>query len=199
MNYTSPSEIMKEIAELTPIYRGVDYNRLHQKGLQWPCPSKNHPGTPYLHKERFTRGRGWFSPVEYHPPAEVPDKAYPLLLTTGRILSHFQTGVQSRRATALNELVPTAFLEIHPQDAAHLGIHTEDWVKVISRRGELRIQTRITDRVKKGTVFIPFHFKEAPVNLLTNDALDPLAKIPEYKVTAVKLIKIDCPTPTLSN
>jgi len=198
MNYTSPSEIMKEIAELTPIYRGVDYNRLHQKGLQWPCPSRNHPGTPYLHKERFTRGRGWFSPVEYHPPAEVPDKTYPFLLSTGRILSHFQTGVQSRRAAALNELVPTAFLEIHPQDAAHLGIHTDGWVKVISRRGELRIQARITDRVKKGTVFIPFHFKEAPANLLTNDALDPLAKIPEYKVTAVKLMKIDCTTPMFS-
>lgn len=193
MEYASPRVIMKEIAELTPIYRGVDYTRLDSKGIQWPCPSQGHPGTPYLYKERFTRGRGWFSPVEYKPPAEVPTKAYPFLLTTGRILPHFQTGVQSRRATALNELVPTAFLEIHPQDAAHLGIHTEDWVQIISRRGELRIQAVVTDRVKKGTVFIPFHFKEAAVNLLTNDALDPIAKIPEYKVAAVKLMKIDCP------
>jgi formate dehydrogenase alpha subunit len=191
MNYASPQEIMKEIAELTPIYRGVNYKRLGQKGLQWPCTSHDHPGTPFLHKERFTRGRGWFSPVEYKPPAEVPDKTYPFLLTTGRILPHFQTGVQSRRAIALNELAPVAFLEIHPHDAAHIGIHTKDWIKIKSRRGELRIQTVVTDRVKKGTVFIPFHFKEAAANLLTNDALDPIAKIPEYKVTAVKLTKLD--------
>jgi formate dehydrogenase alpha subunit len=193
MNYASPREIMKEIAELTPLYQGVDYKRLGQKGLQWPCPSQDHPGTAYLYKERFKRGRGWFSPVEYQPPAEVPDEAYPFLLTTGRIRPHFQTGVQSRRARALNQLVPTAFLEIHPQDAVQLGIHTEDWVKVISRRGELRIQTVVTDRVKQGTVFIPFHFKEAAANLLTNDALDPIAKIPEYKVAAIKLLKIDAP------
>ncbi|MCW4040524.1 MAG: formate dehydrogenase subunit alpha [Candidatus Bathyarchaeota archaeon] len=192
MNYTSPREIMKEIAELTPIYSGVDYTRLGQKGLQWPCPSQEHPGTPYMHKERFTRGRGWFSPVEYKPPAEVPNNNYPFLLTTGRILSHFQTGVQSRRAIALNKLAPTAFLEIHPQDAAQLNIHTEDWVNVISRRGKLQIKAAVTDRVKKGTVFIPFHFKEAAANLLTNDALDPIAKIPEYKVAAVKLLKIEC-------
>jgi formate dehydrogenase alpha subunit len=191
MNYASPLEIMNEIAELTPIYRGIHYHRVGHEGLQWPCPSHEHPGTAYLYKDRFTRGTGWFSPVEYKPPAEVPDKTYPFLLTTGRILPHFQTGVQSRRASALNILVPEASLEIHPHDAAQLGIQDDDWVKVVSRRGKLQIKAAVTDRVDKGTVFMPFHFKEAAANLLTNDALDPIAKIPEYKVAAVQLTKVE--------
>jgi formate dehydrogenase alpha subunit len=191
MNYASPLEIMNEIAELTPIYGGIHYHRLGPGGLQWPCPSHSHPGTQYLYKDKFTRGSGWFSPVEYKPSAEVPDNTYPFLLTTGRILPHFQTGVQSRRSTTLNILVPEAFLEIHPQDAAQLGIHDDDWVKVVSRRGKLQIKAAVTDRVDKGTVFMPFHFKEAAANLLTNDALDPIAMIPEYKVAAVQLIKVE--------
>lgn len=189
MDYASPAEIMKEIAEVTPIYGGVHYDRLGKDGLQWPCTSREHPGTPYLHKDKFARGRGCFSSVEFKPPAEVPDQEYSFLLSTGRVLQHFHTGVMSRRAKGLDALVPEGFVEINPKDAEMLGIKKNDMVKVVSRRGDLKTKAKITDRVGKGMVFIPFHFKEAAANLLTNDALDPVAKIPEYKVAAVKVMK----------
>jgi len=192
MNYDSPSEIMDEIASLTPIYGGVHYNRLDRDGLQWPCPNKNHPGTPYLHKDKFARpdGKGYFTPVNYIPPAELPDEEYPFLLSTGRILYHFHTGSMSRRSKPLSGIVPEGFLEMNPEDGKRLRIKDNHWVKVSSRRGEIKTKVKLTERVDKGVVFMTFHFAESAANLLTNDALDPVAKIPEYKVAAVKIEKI---------
>jgi len=191
MNYSSPSEIMDEIASLTPIYGGVHYGRLDGEGLQWPCPDRNHPGTPYLYKDRFNRpnGRGHFTPVEYIPPAELPDEEYPFLLTTGRMLYHFHTGSMSRRSKPLSKIVPEGFLEMNPVDARRLKLKDEDWVKVSSRRGKVKIRVKITERVEEGVVFMSFHFAESAANILTNDALDPVAKIPEYKVSAARIEK----------
>jgi len=189
MSYHSPAEIMDEIASLAPIYGGIHYDRLDGHGLQWPCPDRDHPGTPYLHKDKFNRGKGLFSAVDYIPPAELPDKEYPLLLSTGRILYHFHTGSLSRRSKPLNSISPEGFLEVNPSDAESLKIIDNSWVKISSRRGQTEVKVKITERVDKGTVFMAFHFAEAAANLLTNDALDPMAKIPEYKVCAVKVEK----------
>jgi len=192
MNYKSPAEIMDEIASLTPIYGGVHYDRLNGDGLQWPCLNRSHPGTPYLHKDKFARpdGKGYFTPVDYIPPAELPDEEYPFLLSTGRVLYHFHTGSLSRRSKPLSRIAPEGFLEMNPKDAEKLKIKDKDWVKVSSRRGEIKTKVKITDRVDRGVVFMTFHFAESAVNLLTNDALDPVAKIPEYKVSAVKIKKM---------
>lgn len=192
MNYNSPAEIMDEIASLTPIYGGVYYDRLDGVGLQWPCPDRNHPGTPYLHKDKFARfnGKGLFTPVEYISPAELPDKEYPFLLTTGRILYHFHTGSLSRRSKPLSSIAPEGFLEMNPRDGERLKIKDNHWVRVSSRRGEIKTKVKLSERVDEGVVFITFHFAESAANLLTNDALDPVAKIPEYKVAAVKIEKI---------
>ena len=189
MNYDSPAEIMNEIARVTPIYGGISYDRLEPEGLQWPCPDGDHPGTKYLHKEGFSRGNGRFHPVEHMPPAEYPDSEYPFLLTTGRILQHFHTGTLTRRAKALNIFVPECQVEINPNDANRLGIKDEDRVKVVSCRGEIVAKAKLTQRSAQGLIFIPFHFREAAANVLTNDALDPDSKIPEYKVAAVKIEK----------
>ena len=187
-DFASPEEIMKEIAMLTPIYGGITYQRLNNSTvLQWPCPSADHPGTPYLHKDKFSRGLGKFHAITYKEPAESTDGTYPLILTTGRIMFHFHTGTMSRRAEKLNQEVSEAYVEIHPEDANQIGLNGKRMVKVSSRRGEIELQARITDRIKPGVVFIPFHFAEAAANALTNSAFDPIAKIPEYKVCAVKV------------
>ncbi|MBW2083118.1 MAG: formate dehydrogenase subunit alpha [Deltaproteobacteria bacterium] len=193
MNYNSPAEVMEEIASLTPIYGGVHYDRLvSNNGLQWPCPGRDHPGTPYLYKDKFTRPneKGFFSPIDYIPPAELPDEGYPFLLNTGRILQHFHTGSLSRRAKALDNLVKEGFLEMNPQDGKDLKLNDNDWVRVNSRRGEIKVKVKFTNRVNAGQVFMPFHFTESAANFLTNDALDPVAKIPEFKVSAVKVEKL---------
>ncbi len=187
-DFSSPEEIMAEIAALTPIYGGYSYERLKNGNvLQWPCPDAEHPGTPYLHKDKFSRGLGKFHGIEYKAPAESADDDYPLTLTTGRIMFHFHTGTMSRRAEKLNKEVPEAYVEIHPEDAIKVGINGHKRVTVSSRRGEIELATRVTDRIKPGVVFIPFHFAEAAANALTNSAFDPVAKIPEYKVCAVKI------------
>ncbi|MEM2875783.1 MAG: molybdopterin-dependent oxidoreductase, partial [Candidatus Bathyarchaeia archaeon] len=191
MNFSSPAEIMNEIARVTPIYGGISYDRLENGGLQWPCPDKDHPGTQYLHKDRFTRGKGRFHPVEYKPPAESTDTEYPFLLTTGRVLQHFHTGTLTRKANVLNVLVSECSVEINPKDASRLGIKDGDKIRIISRRGEIITRAKLTERSAEGLIFIPFHFWEAAANILTNDATDPEAKIPEYKVAAVKIIKIE--------
>lgn len=181
---------MDEIASVTPIYGGIVYERLEDEGLQWPCPTDEHPGTPYLHKDRFARGKGRFVPAEYRPPAEQPDDDYPLLLTTGRLLFHYHTGTMTRRSPTLTEQVNEAFVDIHPGDAARLEVAPGDRVRVRSRRGEIELAARVTEMVPPGVVFIPFHFAEAPANALTNAALDPTAKIPEYKVCAVRVTRV---------
>ncbi len=189
MKYESPKEVMDEIASVTPIYGGITYDRLDPFGLQWPCPTKDHPGTPYLHKDKFTRGKGLFLPAEYTEPPELPDSEYPFLLTTGRTYWHFHTGTMTRRTSVLAREVPENYVEVHPEDAKRMALRDGEFVKVSSRRGTIKVKVRITDYVAKGSVFIPFHFAESAVNLLTLRALDPEAKIPELKVCAVKVEK----------
>ena len=190
MSYNNPGEIMEEIAQLTPIYGGMCYNRLDNGGLQWPCLDINHLGTKYLHKDKFSRGKGKFTAVEFKAAAELPDEEYPLLLTTGRVLYHFHTGTVTRRSKGLNEIYPDALVEISPHDAEELKIKNGEFVEVTSRRGKIKAKAKVTEKSGRGEVFISFHFKEAAVNLLTNAALDPIAKIPEYKVCAVKVKKV---------
>lgn len=187
MKYDSPAQIMDEIARLTPIYGGMSHDRLEGDGLQWPCPDKEHPGTQFLHKGKFSRGLGKFYAIEFRPPFEMPDEEYPLLLTTGRMLYHFHTGTLSRRSAGLDELHPEGKVEISPEDAAKLDIEDGDLVEVTSRRGKVVAKALVTDKSPVGTVFMTFHFREAAANLLTVSALDPVAKIPEYKVCAVKV------------
>ncbi|PIW40167.1 MAG: formate dehydrogenase subunit alpha [Chloroflexi bacterium CG15_BIG_FIL_POST_REV_8_21_14_020_46_15] len=189
MDYSSPAEIMDEIAKLTPIYGGVSYSRLESFGLQWPCPSPDHPGTPYLHKGSFTRGLGKFSPADYKTPAELPSHDYPFVLTTGRVGFHYHTGTMTRKDWALEREYPTGYVEVNSQDAKQLGIKNGQTAKVISRRGEISLSLKSVDTIAKGVVFIPFHFAEAAANKLTAANLDPVAKIPEYKVCAVRLEK----------
>jgi len=191
MAYDSPEAIFKEITDLTPSYAGITYERIEGIGIQWPCPSLEHPGTPFLHKDgKFSRGKGLFHAIEYKPPAEVVDDEYPFWMTTGRVYAHYHTGTMTRNSKALDNEVPEGFLEIHPEDAKSLDIRDGHKIKMASRRGEIETRITITGRVKKGVVFMPFHFEEARVNKLTNPAYDPIAKIPELKVCAVKLEKV---------
>ena len=187
MDYDHPSAIQDEIASLTPSYGGITYDRLERGGLQWPCPDSEHPGTPYLHKGRFARGLGKFHAVSFLPPKELPDDDYPFVLSTGRVLQHFHTGTMSRRSDVLDTLVPVGTIEMHPDDAARLGIADSDTVRVASRRGEIELPAHLTDRVAPGATFLAFHYREAPANRLTIAALDPIAKIPELKVCAVRI------------
>ena len=187
MKYDSPSEIMDEIASISAIYGGISYDRLESLDLRWPCPDSIHPGTRILHKDRFSRGLGKFHPVEHRPPAETPDEDYPYILTTGRMLQHWHTGTMTRRSSTLTGQVNEAIVEINPRDADVLRINNGDTVKVSSRRGEIMLKAGVTNRIKEGVVFIPFHFVEAAANKLTNPALDPVALIPELKVCAVRI------------
>lgn len=187
MNYASPEDVMAEISALVPIYGGVTYERLGTQGLQWPIPDKNHPGTKILHRDRFTRGLGLLARVPYKEPDEGPDEEYPLILTTGRILYHYHTGTMTRRSKGLHTIRPEGYMEIHPDTAARYGVKDGQWVKVTSKRGQIRIKAQVTAKMHPKAVFIPFHFVEAAANMLTNPALDPQAKIPEYKVAAVRV------------
>ncbi|MCF8039714.1 MAG: formate dehydrogenase subunit alpha [Desulfohalobiaceae bacterium] len=189
MHYESPREIMEEIAAVTPSYGGISYARLEGPGLQWPCPDQGHPGTPYLHKDKFARGKGLFHAVEFIPPAESIDDDYPLWLTTGRNFSHYHTGTMTRLSPTLVCEYSENFMEVSPEDARELDLSQGEQVSVASRRGEIGVRVQITPRLKKGTVFIPFHYVESNVNKLTNPAMDPIARIPEYKVCAVKVEK----------
>ena len=191
MEFSTPEQIFNEIRRSTPLYAGITYARIEKEGgIQWPCPDIDHPGTPYLHKDGFKRGKGLLTAIAYKPPAELPDKAYPLLLTTGRIQYHYHTGTMTRRCKSLSTLAPEPLLDIHPDDARTLGIKEGDLVRLSSRRGSIEIKVHITQSVNRGEVFSTFHFSEAPINRLTNDALDPIAKIPEYKVCAVRVERI---------
>ncbi len=188
MNYKSSGEIMAEIAQLTPIYGGIDYDRLATGGVQWPCWDMNHPGTSILHQNQFTRGRGKFHVVHDKPPVELPTSSYPILLTTGRILEHWHTGSMSHRSHVLETLVSESRVEINPDDANRLGFMEGDVISLSSRRGEVRTKVKKTRRVRPGQVFMAFHWGDAPANRLTNPVFDPQAKIPEFKVSSVKAI-----------
>lgn len=189
-NYTDSEEIFKEITQVTPQYGGISYERLDKgETLAWPCPETDHPGTPFLHKGKFARGKGLFHAIEYQSTAEEPDEEYPLILTTGRTIFHFHTGSMTRRISLLNHEVPTGYMEIHPKDANKLKVSDKEKVTVKSRRGQIEIDTKVTERVPEGTVFIPFHFAECAANVLTIPVMDPDSKIPVLKVCAVSVTK----------
>jgi formate dehydrogenase major subunit/formate dehydrogenase alpha subunit len=187
MDYAGPAAIMDEIAQVTPIYGGIRHERLDVNGLQWPCPENGHPGTSILHTERFSRGRGRFVPVAWHPPAEIPDAAYPFTLTTGRTYFHWHTGTMTRRTHLLDREERHPFAEINPADAALIGIRDNGRMTVASRRGEVTVRAKVTDTVPEKVIFMPFHFAEGAANVLTNNALDPESHIPEFKVAAVRV------------
>jgi len=189
-DYKSTKEIMEEIALLTPSYAGISYERLDNgEVLAWPCTSKEQPGTRFLHKDAFVRGKGRFFAVDYKEPAELPDKEYPFILTTGRLMFQYHTGTMTRRVPALERELPTGFVEINVGDAKKLSIAQGEKVKVRSRRGEIEIKALVTNGIRPGVVFIPFHFAECAANELTGRNIDPEAKIPELKVCAVKVNK----------
>ena len=185
-DYTHPAEILAEMGGVVTAYAGVKYDRIEDVGLQTPAPDDTHPGTPFLFAESFPRGPGKFHPLEYIPVVEMPDDEYPFVLSTGRVLEHWHGGSMTRNSK-LDDLYPEALVEIHPTDAARIDVNEGDIVRVSSRRGTIVLRARVTYKTTMGVVFIPFHFREAAANLLTIDALDPLAKIPEYKACAVRI------------
>jgi formate dehydrogenase alpha subunit len=190
MDYDGPEAIFEEIRQVTPSYAGITYPRLEAGGLQWPCPTPEHPGTVYLHKGQFAKGKGTFFAIDHRDPAEMPDADYPLILTTGRLLYQYHTGTMSRKAEGLVEKAPECRVEIAPGDAIDFGVKDGDPVRVKTRRGEIVARAQISPKAVAGTIFLPFHYFEASANKLTNAALDPVAKIPEYKVCAVNLEKV---------
>ncbi len=192
-DYNDVSDIFDEINELTPSYAGITYERIENEGLQWPCPDKNHAGTKYLHKEKFALqgGKGRFLPLSYKPSLELPDKEYPLLLTTDRSLYHYHTSTMTRKVEGLEILDKEELLIISPDDAAKFGIDNGETVNVLSRRGKVKVKVKVTDKITKGVVSMTFHFHETPTNELTHCAVDPVAKIPETKVCAIKVEKIN--------
>jgi formate dehydrogenase alpha subunit len=189
MSYGTSKNIMEEIADVTPSYCGINYGRLENEGIHWPCPGTDHPGTPCLHMDEFTCGLGVFHAIDYIPPAELPDEEYPLYLTTGRVLYQFHTGTMTMKSSGLNELAPECFVEISAPDASAYEIVDGDSLKIASRRGEIEAKAKLSEKAVKGTIFIPFHYAAAAANKLTNTALDPTAKIPEFKVCAVRIEK----------
>ena len=190
MEYNSARDVFEEIRQVTPSYRGITYERLEKEGILWPCPEVGHPGTPILHKGKFPIGKGKFHAIEYIPPAEEVDEEYPMWLTTGRILYQYHTGTMTRRVDGINQLAPECYIEMSPEDAKELDLKDGDVAEVISRRGKVKARVKVSDVARKGTIFMPFHFKEAPANLLTNPVLDPVSGIPEYKVCAVRIAKV---------
>lgn len=191
MEYQNAGQIMEEITEVTPSYCGINYDRIEGDGIHWPCPSTDHPGTPCLHVDQFSCGLGVFHAIDYLPPAEVVDDEYPMYLTTGRVLYQFHTGTMTMKSEGLNQLAPRSFVEISDEDADSYNITTGDLLKITSRRGEIEAEAKVSDLAVTGTIFIPFHYAKGAANILTNSALDPIAQIPEYKVCAVKLSKLN--------
>jgi len=187
MDFSSPEAVFEEARGLIPQYAGITYARIDEAGIQWPCPDEDHPGTRYLHQGKFTRGRGLLQGIPYEAPAEIVDDEYPILLTTGRMLYHYNT--MTRHSQNLEWLRPHELAEINPHDARELGLSEGDMVRVTSRRGSITSRVTVTGRVPIGTVFMTFHYKESPVNELTNSAADPVTKTAEFKVCAVRIEK----------
>ena len=188
-NYSSAKDIFEEINLVTPQYAGISWDRVGRDGLQWPCPTEDHPGTPYLHKETFARGKGKFKAISFKEPAELTDEEYPLIMTTGRLLEHYHTGTMTRKTKGLNNLAgPRVMISV--QDAEELNISNSEMVSISTRRGEITAPAFVTKRIQKGVIFIPFHFAESPVNRLTNPEVDKIARIPELKVAAAKIKKL---------
>jgi formate dehydrogenase major subunit len=186
MQYEDSQAIFNELASVTPSYAGITYDRIEEIGIHWPCPTADHPGTPILHGQQFTRGKGLFHAIEWDPPSESTDDDYPLSLTTGRVLYQYHTGTMTMKTDGLNERAPESFVEISRADAEHYDIKDGDYVTIASRRGAITVRVAVSPKAVDGTVFIPFHFAQAAANKLTNAALDPISGIPEFKVCAVK-------------
>ncbi len=192
-DYPDAEAIWEEMRRVTPDFYGITYARLdRESGVHWPCPAPDHPGTPYLFADDFPRGKGKFWALEYGTESELPDDEYPYHLTTGRVLFHWHGGALTRRSK-LDDIFPEPVLEIHPDDARTLDVSTGDWIEAVSRRGQLVCRALVTGRSPAGTVFLPFHFAEAAANLLTWEKVDPRAKIPDFKMTAVQLRKTEAP------
>jgi predicted molibdopterin-dependent oxidoreductase YjgC len=187
MAYSDSQEIFDEMAKITPSYSGINYERIEKEGLHWPCPTREHPGTAILHTTQFTRGKGQFFSISFVPPAEKTDSEYPLTLTTGRLLYHYHTGTMTRKSPGLNERAPECFVEMAMEDVKKYNMEPSSMVSIKSRRGEIKARVRVSEAAVPGTVFIPFHYAEAAANRLTNSALDPVSKIPEFKVCAVQI------------
>jgi formate dehydrogenase major subunit len=187
MTYRSPEEVFNELAALSPNLAGLSYEKVGETGELWPCPDPHEPGQSVIFIDSFPSGKGKFVPAEFAPANELPDKDYPLVLNTGRVLEHWHTGTMTRRSKALSTISPEPVVEVHPEDLYALGLQDGEFVRVSSRRGTITLTARIGVRTQKGSVFIPFHFREAAANLLTNDALDPYGKIPEFKFCAVRI------------
>jgi formate dehydrogenase alpha subunit len=188
MTYADPEAIFEEIRRVTPSYAGITYARIEREGLHWPCLNPEHPGTPVLHREQFTRGKGKFHAIDWQPPAEVVDEEFPLYLTTGRILYQYHTGTMTMRSEGLMDRAPESFVEISPPDARHYGVADGSHIRIASRRGAIEAVVKVSPTAVDGTVFIPFHYAQAAANKLTNAALDPISGIPEFKVCAVRLM-----------
>ena len=191
-DFADAEVVFREICEVTPSYKGLSYERIDEVGIPWPCPTADSPGTPILHTQKFNTpdGKGRFVPLEYRPPAEMPDDDYPLKLTTDRSLYHWHTGTVTRRVAGLDALNDRELLRMHPSDASRLNVSAGEKVQVVSRRGEVTVEVDVTDICPPGVVSMTFHFFETPTNVLTNAALDPVAKIPETKVCAVRVEKV---------
>jgi predicted molibdopterin-dependent oxidoreductase YjgC len=183
---------MDEIASLTPIYGGISYARIERTGIQWPCPSPDHPGTETLYEEIFARPNNLakFIPLDHTGPGEQISDQYPLALITGRRLEHYNNGSMTGRVKGIMELLPEELLEMHPSDAHRLGIKDGEMVKVSSIRGEIQARAKVTDRSQEGTVFLAFHHREALTNILTSDQKDPITGTPEYKFCAVRVERL---------
>jgi len=192
-NYKEPFEIFEEIRNCVPQYKGITYERLNKPGgIQWPCPSEGHPGTEFLFKEKFatTDGLGHFQVAEYKKPPEIPDNEYPYILTTGRILFHFHSGTMTRRTDKLNDEVKNGFAEINVDDAKEINIKNGDEIVLKSKRGEIKTIAKVTEDIKKGVIFMPWHFSESAPNVLTGPIAGPPSRMPEFKFCPVKLERI---------
>ncbi len=198
-DWQSSHDIWEEIRSLTPSMAGISWPRIEEVGLQWPCPTEEHPGTSFLHKDgNFTRGKGKFHAIEWRAPAEIPDEEYPFYLSTGRRLWHYHT-IQTQHSEKVTDLCGEEWMEVHPDDAARLGINNGDWVRAWSRRGEITLRAWVTERSAVGVCWCSFHFAAACGNVLTNNAFDPISQTAEYKVCAINIEKVKDGEPMGSN
>lgn len=194
--HLTPAQIMEEIASVTPSFGGISHARLDSeetagKGLQWPCPTAEHPGTPIMHVGKFARGLGYFRPAQYEPSVELPDESYPLLLMTGRILYHYNACAMTDKTEGIHQIAGESFIELNTADAGAMGISDGEKVAVASRRGKIETKAVVSGKTRKGECWMPFHYLESNANWLTSDALDGISSTPEYKVCAVKVEKVN--------
>ena len=193
MRYDHPSQIFDEMASLTPSFAGISYDRIEEVGIQWPCPTPDHPGTVFLHEGRFTRGKGLFHAIKFRPPAELPDTDYPFVLSTGRTLYHYNIGNMTRKSAEITQKEGESFVEMHPSDAERLGVAVGGLARVTTRRGSVVVRARVGDRVRPGGLWMPFHFAETSTNRLTNPAFDNITRTAEYKCCAASVEPADAP------